>query len=470
MSPEPRRLHPAGAVLETLKAVREALLPIVVLIVVGGGRSSTALLAVGGIAVAAAAGYLRWRSTTYRVREDDTLILRSGVFSPSETTVPVSRVSSVDTEQGPIQRLFGVQEVLVQTAGGGAEPEIVLGAVAGPEVARLREALHHPERAADHAEPAVRERLSGGALVAAAVTGPQLGVLLPLVAGLGAVADDLLEESFDSGLVDRLPDTPTGIALVVAVVVAAILVVSVLGAIVAFSGFTVERDEERLRIRRGLLQRRAASLPLHRVHGVRIVEGLLRRPFGLAALRVETVGYRSEPVSTRTLFPLVRTAQAPALIARLVPSLATDLQPLEPPPRRALRRYLATPLVVAALAGVAIGLSTAAWWALPALLVIATLEGTGRFRAAGWRLAGGRVVVRERRLARHTIVARAERLQEHTFSQTPLQRRAGLADVAVAVGSGRRGRLAHLEAATADDLFHRLRAALRRAATRRPAC
>jgi len=461
MSPEPRRLHPAGAVLETLKAVREALLPIIVLIVVGGGRSSTALLAVGGIVAAGVAGYLRWRSTTYRVREDDTLILRSGVFSPSETTVPVSRVSSVDTEQGPIQRLFGVQEVLVQTAGGGAEPEVVLGAVAEPEVARLREALGHPERAADRDEPAARVRLSGGALVAAAVTGPQLGVLLPLVAGVGAVADDLFEESFDSGLVDSLPDAPAAIALVAAGLIAALLVISILGAVLAFRGFTVERDEERLRIRRGLLQRRAASLPLHRVHAVRVVEGLLRRPFGLAALRVETVGYRSEPVSTRTLFPLVRTADAPALIARLVPGLATDLQPLEPPPRRALRRYLSPPLVVAAGAGVALGLTTGAWWAILPLLVIAALEGLGRFRAAGWRLADGRVVVRERRLARHTIVARAERLQQHARSQTPLQRRAGLADLAVAVGSGRRGRLIHLEVATADELFQRLRAASR---------
>jgi len=460
MSPEPRRLHPAGAVLETLKAAREALLPIVVLIVVGGGRESTALLALGGIVVAAVAGYLRWRSTTYRVREDETLILRSGVFSPSETTVPVSRVSSVDTEQGPIQRLFGVREVLVQTAGGGAEPEIVLGAVAGHEVVRLREVLGHPERAAaDQEEPAARVRLSGGALVAAAVTGPQLGVLLPLVAGLGAVADDLLEESFDGGLADLLPETAGGIALGAAAVLGALLLISVLGAIIAFSGFTVERDAQRLRIRRGLLQRRAASLPLHRVHAVRVVEGLLRRPFGLATLRVETAGYRNEPVSTRTLFPLVRTAQAPALIAQLVPALATDLRRLEPPPRRALRRYIVMPILLAAVAGVVLGLTSGAWWALVGLPGLAALEGLGRFGAAGWRLAGGRFVVRQRLIARHTIVARAERLQEHARSQTPLQRRADLADLAVAVGSGRRGRLAHLEAATADELFEELRAA-----------
>ncbi|MCP9490606.1 MAG: PH domain-containing protein [Solirubrobacteraceae bacterium MAG38_C4-C5] len=462
MSPEPRRLHPAGAVLETLKAAREALLPIIVLIVVGGAQASTAVLALGGVVVAAVAGYLRWRSTTYRVGEDDTLILRRGVFSPSETAVPVSRVSSVDAEQGPIQRLFGVQEVLVQTAGGGAKPEVVLGAVAAPEVARLREVLGHPERAvADQEEPAARVRLSGGALVAAAVTGPQLGVLLPLVAGLGAVADDLFEESVDGGLVDRLPDTVAGIALLATAVLGALLLISVLGAIVAFSGFTVERDAQRLRIRRGLLQRRAASLPLHRVHAVRVVEGLLRRPFGLATLRVETAGYRNEPVSTRTLFPLVRTARAPALIAELVPALATDLQPLEPPPRRALRRYLLTPIFLAAVAGTVLGLTTGAWWTLVPLVVLAALQGLGRFRAAGWRLAGGRIVVRERLIARHTIVARAERLQEHARSQTPFQRRTGLADLAVAVGSGRRGRLIHLEAATADELFQRLRAASR---------
>ena len=70
---------------------------------------------------------------------------------------------------------------------------------------------------------------------------------------------------------------------------------STLGAVVAFAGFTVTRDGDRLRIRRGLFARREATVPVPRVRAVRVVEGIFRRPFGLAALRVEVTGYAEEP-------------------------------------------------------------------------------------------------------------------------------------------------------------------------------
>ena len=58
------------------------------------------------------------------------------------------------------------------------------------------------------------------------------------------------------------------------------------------------------------------------------------------------------------------------------------------------------------------------------------------FRAAGWRLRDGRLAMRSRVLARTTLLAPAARLQEHATAQNPFQRRAGLADLAVAVGKG----------------------------------
>jgi uncharacterized membrane protein YdbT with pleckstrin-like domain len=60
-------------------------------------------------------------------------------------------------------------------------------------------------------------------------------------------------------------------------------------------------------------------------------------------------------------------------------------------------------------------------------------------------------------LARRTLIARVDRLQEHGTSASLLQRRATLADFQAAVGSGRTGRVRHLEADTARSLFDRLR-------------
>jgi putative membrane protein len=348
----------------------------------------------------------------------------------------------------------------VQTAGGGAEGEIVLRAVSRSAARELRALAGLPD-------PVARElpqwRLGLGGLIVTALTAPQIGVILPLVGGLAAAGDDLL---FDGGsgerLVDQLPRDPGGIALLVGIVAGVALLLSFLGAIMAFAGFTLIRDGDRLRIQRGLLQRRAASLPLARVHAVDVVEGVLRRPFGLASVRMETAGYRSEAAAAQTLLPLVRLRDVERLLADFVPPLAAQRSGLERPPGRAARRYALPPALAAALLGAVVAAAVpGAWPAVLALAALGALEGFLRYRSAGWRADPRHLVVRRRVLARRTLLARVDRLQEHGLSASQLQLRAGLADFGAAVGSGRTGRVRHLEAAVAGSLFERLRPARR---------
>jgi putative membrane protein len=115
--------------------------------------------------------------------------------------------------------------------------------------------------------------------------------------------------------------------------------------------------------------------------------------------------------------------------------------------------------VVAALvpAAVLVVLLPAAWPGAVALVALGAGAGWARFRAAGLGVDDERVLVRSRLLARTTLVARTARLQEHSLAQDPLQRRARLARLAVAVGSGRRAAVAHLELDVAREAFERLR-------------
>jgi putative membrane protein len=455
----PRRLHPAEIALAALDNVREVFFAAVIGLLVGGGSGGMSpLLALaiglGGIAVALAAGYARWLNTTYRVA-GEALHFRRGILSPDETTIPIGRIQAIDATQGPVQRLFGVHELHVQTAGGGSGGEIVLRAVSDRAARELRGVAGLP----DPEDVELPEwRLGPGSLLVAALTAPQIGVILPVVGGLAAASDNLLAGQNGERLVDRLPSDAGGIALIAAGLAAAALLISFLGAIVAFSGFVLVRDGERLRIRRGLLQRRAASIPLARIHAIDVVEGVLRRPFGLAALRVETAGYRSERAAAQTLVPLLPTASVRPLLEEFVPGLAADTLPLQRPPRRAARRYA----LPSALAGVLIGgVVTAIWpstWPiLPVLALVGGVEGLLRWRAAGWRLDGRRIVIRGRLVARRTLLARVDRLQEHELSVSPLQRRARLASFELAVGSGRTGRVRHLDRAVAGSLFERVR-------------
>jgi putative membrane protein len=181
-------------------------------------------------------------------------------------------------------------------------------------------------------------------------------------------------------------------------------------------------------------------------------------------VRLEVAGYASERAAARTLVPLCRRSELPALLAMLVPELPIPGgEPLRPPDR-ARRRYLTVPAVGGAAAGAAVAAGIAiaggpVWtWVLPALgALLGAGMGWGRWTAAGWWQSGGIVAIRSGRLlSRWTTVAAVRRLQDRELYSALPARRAGLASVRFAVASGARAAIAHLEGATARELLARL--------------
>lgn len=462
MSPEPRRLHRAGIAVYAVGALREFAVPLLVLVVLSafrGGLDDGALVrgltfGLAGLAASTVLGYVRWRTTTWWVTPE-AVHRKSGVVGIKETDVPLTRIQSLDLEQGPVQRVFGVYAVHVQTGGGGAKGEIVLEAVGEDDVRELRSLRADRGPAVAEAQGPER-RLARSRLLVAALTAGQLGVIVPAVAGFFQLVQQSLDED---DAVRLLPHTAmAAVAAVVALLVAAWLL-SVLGSVIAFAGFTVTREGDRLRIRRGLLARREATVPVERVRAVEVVEGVLRLPFGFAALRMEVIGHAKEAAAAQSLFPLLRREEVRGFLDELLPELADDLDGLERPPARAARRYALPPAVFGAVAAAAAWAFTPAGpWVLPAALLLGGY-GLLRHRTAGWRLEGGRLAIRSLRLARTTVLGPARYREWHEVSQNPFQRRGRLADVFVAFGKQTDARVRHLELATAAALYERLSAA-----------
>ena len=144
-----RRLHPAGIAVFSIAVLRRAWVPVLTILVfagIGRGFDESSLLRTLGFTLvsfvlAAAVGYLRWRMTIWWVSDDGSIHHRGGLIAIRETTVPLTRVQSLDVERGPMQRLFGIQKLHVQTAGGKAKGEIVLDAVNSEAVGELRTLL-----------------------------------------------------------------------------------------------------------------------------------------------------------------------------------------------------------------------------------------------------------------------------------------------------------------------------------------
>jgi putative membrane protein len=260
----------------------------------------------------------------------------------------------------------------------------------------------------------------------------------------------VLGDEAEEDAVRLIPDTSGEVLLAAAVLLGAAWLLSVAGALIAFSGFQITRDGKRLRIRRGLFEHRETTIPVDRVRAVVMEEGLLRRPLGLATLRIEVIGHAKEPAAAQTLFPLLRRAEVGAFLEQLLPELADDIERLEPLPRRALRRYV----LPFAAAGLVVG---AAAWPLTHLGALLALPAAGYgllcFRDAGWRLADGRLVVRSLGLARTTVLAPGALRESVTLGQTVLQRRGRLADLSVAFGKTTHARVHHVDLDAAEEAF-----------------
>jgi uncharacterized protein len=145
--PELRPLHPrvkprwwVGGTLSLL----QVLLPVFILDLViphplPTGRPTLAVLALGVVLVAILPPirYRRWR---YALREED-LWIRFGLLTVTVSVIPYRRLQFVDTRQGPIDRLFGLSELVVHTAALGTSGR--LPGLDAAEAERLREVLSH---------------------------------------------------------------------------------------------------------------------------------------------------------------------------------------------------------------------------------------------------------------------------------------------------------------------------------------
>jgi putative membrane protein len=258
------RLHPAAVAVYTVDALRQAAVPLMVILGVslfGGGFDGDALLraAVYGLISVIGAGFaglVRWSTTSWSMA-GEVVRLRRGVVSVNEVEVPFARVQAIDVQQGPIQRLFGVEEVHVQTGGGGSGGEIVLGAVDPGDVERLRTLVERRQTLVEEPEWPQR-RLGRRELAVAALTSGQLGVILPLLAGVGGVVQQLVNDPVqgERAVEGLLPGSTTGWLLVAAALLLAAWLLAAVSTVIAFAGFTIRREGDVLRIRRGLLQRR----------------------------------------------------------------------------------------------------------------------------------------------------------------------------------------------------------------------
>jgi putative membrane protein len=485
----PRRLHVLSPV---FFASRHALRlwPLAVLV---AARQQWWLLVLGAM-VLLAWSTIEWLRRTYSL-EGGALRVEEGVLARKLRAVPFDRIQQVELVRKPLHRLLGVTTLRVETAGGGASAEVDLDVVTLAEAQTLRASLLRAkaqlagapagQAAVDApgtdgpgvevaAPPAERVllRLGIGEVMLAGITGSRAAAVLVVLGPLSQASDwfpgldQWLFRRFDPQAV--APTTPGAFLAVAVLGLVVWLGLAAASSIVTDYGFTLARVGTDLVVRRGLLERREAVLPLARLQVVRVEESLLRRALRLASIRIQSAGRTGSGDQTagRLAIPVLPRVQVNRVLEELVAGAAPVPRLLAPPPaarRRAVTRSLVRAALVVAVIALPLWLlrsegvvdlpAAVALAALP-VLALAVVLGLAGYRSLGHATGDGFLYARVGVAIRVTTVVPVAKAQSGSVRSSPFQRRAGLATLHVDIAGGGPTPRVHDEAEpTAEDLL-----------------
>ena len=477
------RLHPLSVLFSVATAAMRLLVPgLFVVFFRPGGQADVWLMVLFLPSVVAA--LVKYATYGYRMDPDE-LVIREGMITRNERHIPYGRIQNIDLVQNPLQRALGVAEVRIETASGD-KPEAVMRVLSLGAVEELRRRVFRRGQvgaaapvdeaavlpAAEPSRVLVRTSVLDLVLVGLS-SGRGLAVV---AAGLGLLwqldfmrdIDPRWLEKELSGVQLELPGPLVAIVFAVAAAGLGVVLLSLLSigwAVVRYWGFTLVARGDDLRIEYGLLTRVTATIPRHRIQLLSLARGPLARAAGRVAVRVETAGQHEQEgraADRLWLAPLLPDAELPALLRAVLPE--GDLGELEwrglapGATARMARKGLLVASIVSALAAAAFG--PYALLMLPPLAAWVLLHARLWVRHAGWALGLEACAWKSGVLSRRTSVVRYEKIQVLSLSESPFDRRRGMAAMQVdTAGAGRAGHgmdLRYLDAAAAAAALERL--------------
>lgn len=458
------RLSPRKLLLDPVKAVGQAVVPVVVALVGISQSDMKYWPLIFPLAVLAPLllGALPWLTTHYRL-SDTQIQVRSGVLNKTTSTAPLDRVRSVDLEASLLHRILGLQKVQVGT--GVDDDRITLDALASADaqalrttLLRRRAAVEQPVEVAEGAEPAaappqaspepapaVLARIDWSWLRFAPFSLARLVLLAGAVGLLSQVGDNLPiwnEETATSAW-----EWVAGFALAAVVVVltvgglAAWVALSVSGYVVQWWNFLLVREHGSLHLTTGLFTTRSITVEEARVRGVELTEPVLLRIVGGAELSTLATGVENGVTQVLPPCPRGVATSVGEVVLEQPGALTQDLVAHGPKARRrAWFRQLFSAVDVIVVAAAAAWWFDVSWvWVLAlavVLLVVAAAVGEASYRHLGHALAGDHLVAGRGALARIRTVLETDGIIGWVVTQSWWQRRIGLADLTATTAAG----------------------------------
>lgn len=323
-----QRLHP----LSPLVRAGRGLIAIAVILLIPGyggrqGSSGNEFTHAGVLVVVLVVALVSWLVTRWRV-ETGVLRVDSGLIRRSSERFPLSQIQAIDIVRPGLARLFGLSELRIRLAGGDRKAGR-LAYLASTEAEVLRARLLD---------------MRGGVAPITSTTAERALITVPparLFASLLLTGTGLVLELVVVALVVLAVLAPGAAAAAISAgaVWLFALLVSAFRRFNAGYHLTVADAPDGLRLRSGLIETAAETIPRGRIQAIRMTEPLAWRLLGWCRLDVDVAGQkargrqdRNEAKAVRSLLPVGSREQAASLVATVFGDVPTERLA---PPRRA---------------------------------------------------------------------------------------------------------------------------------------
>lgn len=439
----------------------QSLAPLAAFVVAFQGNRMFALVAGAIVFVLGTAvhAFLRYWYFRYSIT-GDSILIRDGVFRKRQLDIKFERVQGINTSQNIIFRLFGLVTVNLDTAGSTGQ-EGHLPAVGKSLAGELRERIRRTPKPAieaasgdqrPHPDARTLVRLNGGDIVRIGLSSSRIFLVLVLLGPLSRFLEERGDQWVEENVLLQALGTAqlsvgSAVALALAFVLALLallLALSIIGALLRYHDYKLSTDGDVLRSSSGLLTRHEQSVQHVKVQSLYVFQNWMLQRFRRYRLRTRQATSGRSAAASRFEVPLCTGELLPEFAAEIFreerDGLALD--PRDPAFGRISPYYLRSRLL---LAGILPALAAAAMsWpgtGAPALLWLLWIPLAAafvwlRYRRYGIAIAADGAAFRRGFIGTRVVVWLHRKVQRVSVSQSPFQRRRGLATVKFYLAAG----------------------------------
>lgn len=461
---KPQRLHPAAIYFNLIKVIKETIFGLGTGLILTLKESLFFFLTFVSIFIVLLIIFsvLSWLRFTYRMEESE-LRIEQGIFIRKKRYISINRIHKIDLTADVVHRLFKLVKVQIDTASSGDGAEVFLSAVKLEEGERLRKVLKKQQITTSKLEQIKKtyptEKISWKRLFITGTTSGSVGIILVAIMTVFSQIEEIIPNNLYNFTYTWI--VSQGITIVVVLILFVLFLLwifGIAGTMLKYGNFTIEKRENELFIKRGLLETKELTIPFDRIQAIGIEQSAIRQPIKYVQIFAVVAGGSFDKMEAfPVLFPILREGEVEHFLNKFVPEynqIETNLIPLS---QRGRKFYLFHASILFILAVIPVVYFFPSFsWTLLVLIGIGLGIGWLQHQDGGYAIKGKRMTLRRRRIGIVTVMTCKQRIQSLEKRQHKIQASQRLATIELSlIGSGGFGThysLKHLEEEDANKI------------------